>query len=127
MSAGDTAWILMCAALVFLMVPGLALFYTGLLRRKNILSIPMFCFLAVCVITLQWVLIGYSLALGPDHNGWTGTLAWIGLRGVGAEPNLEYIWSVPHLALMIFRSMAAIIVVIIFLAPFVGAPQKPQR
>jgi len=69
MNAGDTAWVLMSTVLVFVMTPGLAFFYGGLVRRKNVLSILMQCFIIMCAISLQWVLYGYSLAFGPD-TGW---------------------------------------------------------
>ena len=70
--AGDTAWVLMSSALVLFMTPGLAFFYGGLVRRKNILSILMQCFILVCVVSVQWALFGYSLAFGPDVGGWIG-------------------------------------------------------
>jgi len=117
-SAGDTAWILACTALIFLMIPGLALFYSGLLRKQNIQSIPMLCFTMTCLVTLQWILFGYSLSFGPDHNGWIGTFAWAGLRDVGADPNLEYAGTIPHLAFMFYRGMVAAIAPILFLTPF---------
>ena len=68
-SSGDTAWILMSSALVLLMTPGLAFFYGGLVRRKNVLSVLMQCFMVIALVTLQWVLFGYSLAFGPDVYG----------------------------------------------------------
>ena len=77
MNSGDTAWVLMSTALVLLMtIPGLAFFYGGLVRRKNVLSILMQCFIILCVISLQWVLFGYSLAFGPDFHGIIGNLSW---------------------------------------------------
>ncbi len=80
---GDTAWMLISTALVMLMTPGLAFFYGGLVRRKNVLSIMMQCFMLIGVISIQWVLFGYSLAFGPDHGGLIGDLSWAGLQGVG--------------------------------------------
>ncbi len=77
-SAGDTAWMLISTALVMLMTPGLAFFYGGLVRRKNVLSIMMQCLILVGVISIQWVLFGYSLAFGPDHGGLIGGLSWAG-------------------------------------------------
>ena len=71
-SAGDTSWVLISAALVFLMTPGLAFFYGGLVRKKNMLSILMQCFILICMVTLQWILFGYSLAFGPDVKGQIG-------------------------------------------------------
>ena len=110
MNSGDTAWVLMASALVLLMtIPGLAFFYGGLVRRKNVLSILMQCFIIVCVISLQWVLFGYSLAFGPDFHGIIGNLDWAGLKGVGAAPNPDYAATIPHSVFMIFQAMFAII------------------
>jgi Amt family ammonium transporter len=110
MNSGDTAWVLMASALVLLMtIPGLAFFYGGLVRRKNVLSILMQCFIIVCVISLQWMLFGYSLAFGPDFHGIIGKLDWIGLAGVGATPNPDYTKTIPHSVFMIFQAMFAII------------------
>jgi ammonium transporter, Amt family len=110
MNSGDTAWVLTASALVLLMtIPGLAFFYGGLVRRKNVLSILMQCFIIVCVISLQWVLFGYSLAFGPDFHGIIGNLDWAGLKGVGALPNKDYAATIPHSVFMIFQAMFAII------------------
>ena len=106
---GDTAWILISSALVMLMTPGLALFYGGMVRRKNVLGTIMQSFIALGVITIQWVLYGYSLAFGPDVGGVIGSLDWIGLRGVGLEPYPDYAATIPHQAFMIFQMMFAII------------------
>ncbi len=106
---GDTAWLLTSAALVLLMTPALAFFYGGLVRRKNVLSILMQCFMLMCLITVQWVLFGYSLAFGPDIKGIIGSLGWFGLKGVGLEPYPVYAATVPHQAFMIFQAMFAII------------------
>lgn len=110
MNSGDTAWVLTASALVLLMtIPGLAFFYGGLVRRKNVLSILMQCFIIVCVISLQWMLFGYSLAFGPSINGIIGNLDWAGLAGVGAAPNSDYAATIPHSVFMIFQAMFAII------------------
>jgi ammonia channel protein AmtB len=110
MNSGDTAWVLMASALVLLMtIPGLAFFYGGLVRRKNVLSILMQCFIIVCVISLQWMLFGYSLTFGPDFHGIIGKLDWIGLAGVRATPNPDYSKTIPHSVFMIFQAMFAII------------------
>ncbi len=106
---GDTAWMLASAALVMLMTPGLALFYGGMVRRKNVLGTIMHSFIALGVITVQWVLIGYTLAFGPDIGGVIGGLDYIGLRGVGLEPHPVYGPTIPHQAFMIFQMMFAII------------------
>jgi ammonium transporter, Amt family len=110
MNSGDTAWVLMSTALVLLMtMPGLAFFYGGLVRRKNVLSILMQCFIILCVISLQWVLFGYSLAFGPDFHGIIGNLNWAGLNSVGALPNKDYAATIPHSVFMVFQMMFAVI------------------
>ncbi|HBF35014.1 TPA: ammonia channel protein, partial [Candidatus Sumerlaeota bacterium] len=83
---GDTAWILISSALVLFMTPGLAFFYGGLVRKKNILSLLMQCFMIMCMMSIQWAVFGYSLAFGPDKGGLIGGLDWFGLNGVGMEP-----------------------------------------
>ena len=109
MNAGDTAFVLMSAALVMLMTPGLALFYGGMVRNKNVLGTIMHSFIILGIITLEWVLWGYSMAFGPDHGGIVGGLDWFGLKGVGMEPSPEYGSTIPHLAFMIFQCMFAVI------------------
>jgi Amt family ammonium transporter len=106
---GDTAWLLASAALVLLMTPGLAFFYGGLVGRKNALSTIMHSFVIICIISVQWVLWGYSLAFGPDKWHVIGGLEWVGLRMVGGEPNATYGATVPHQAFMIFQGMFAVI------------------
>ena len=108
-SGGDTSWVLISAALVFLMTPGLAFFYGGLVRRKNMLSILMQCFILICMITLQWVLFGYSLAFGPDVKSLIGNLNWAGLQGVTLDPFAAYSATIPHQLFMIYQAMFAII------------------
>jgi len=106
--SGDTAWVLVSAALVMLMTPGLAFFYGGMVRKKNILSMLMQCFIIMGVIGLQWVLFGYSLSFGPGGRFWGG-LQWFGLNGVGFDPYPAYAGTIPHQAFMIFQAMFAII------------------
>jgi len=106
---GDTAWVLVGAAMVMFMTPGLAFFYGGLVRRKNVLSILMQCMMILCIISLQWVFFGYSLAFGPDKGGIIGSLDWFGLRGVGLEPNADYAGTIPHQTFMVFQMMFAVI------------------
>jgi Amt family ammonium transporter len=119
MNSGDTAWVLASAALVFIMTPGVAFFYGGMARRKNILSILMQCFLIMCLVSLQWVLFGYSLSFGPDTgHGIIGSLAWAGLKGVGAQANPDYASTIPHLAFMIFQAMFAIITPALIIGAF---------
>src|SRR5947209_17916407 len=88
--SGDTAWVLASAALVMLMTPALGFFYGGLVRRKNVLSTIMHSFFILCLISVQLVHWGYSLAFGPDHGGLIGGLDWLSLRGVGQTPNPDY-------------------------------------
>ena len=108
---GDTAWVLISTALVMLMTPGLALFYGGLVRRKNVLSTIMHSFFMLALVSVIWVLWGYSLAFGPDAGGLgiIGTLQWAGLEGVTGAPSDVYATTVPHLAFMAFQMMFAII------------------
>jgi len=109
MNTGDTAFVLVSSALVMLMTPGLALFYGGMVRGKNVLGTIMQSYIILAVITFQWVLWGYSLAFGPDHGGLIGGLDWFGLKGVGPDPHETYGPTVPHLAFMIFQCMFAVI------------------
>ena len=107
---GDNAWMLTCAALVLMMtIPGLFLFYGGLVRSKNVLGTIMHSFILVGVVTVQWVLWGYSVAFGPDIGGLFGSLAWVGLNGVGVEPNADYAATIPHQTFMVYQMMFAII------------------
>lgn len=106
---GDTAWMLASAALVLLMTPGLGLFYGGMVRTKNVLGTIMHSFIIIALITVQWVLWGYSLAFGPDVGGIIGSLSWFGLNGVGLDPYPDYAATVPHQAFMIYQAMFAII------------------
>jgi Amt family ammonium transporter len=120
MNTGDTAWILVSTILVFAMtLPGLALFYGGLVRRKNVLSILMQCFIVMCVISLQWALFGYSLAFGPDTGyGIIGSHKWAGLHFVGGAPNGDYAGTIPHLVFMIFQCMFAVITPALMIGAF---------
>jgi Amt family ammonium transporter len=109
MNTGDTVFVLISAALVMLMTPGLALFYGGMVRSKNALGTIMQSFIILGLITMEWVLWGYSLSFGPDHGGIIGGLSWFGLSGVGMTPSTDYGSTIPHLAFMIFQCMFAII------------------
>ncbi len=118
-NSGDTAWVLISTALVLLMsIPGLALFYGGLVRRKNVLSVLMQCFFLVCLITVQWVVFGYSISFGPDIKGFIGSLDWSMLKGVGAEPNADYAATIPHTVFMLFQMMFAIITPALIIGAF---------
>jgi Amt family ammonium transporter len=110
-NTADTAWLLVSAALVMLMTPGVALFYGGMVRRKNLLSTMMMTFAILAVVSVLWVLYAYSLSFGPDVAGIIGGLDWVGLRQVGQEPSAVYASTVPHLAFMIYQAMFAIITV----------------
>ncbi len=116
-NTGDTAFVLIAAAMVLLMTPGLAFFYGGMVRRKNILGVLMQCFIIMCVLGLQWVLFGYSLSFSPG-NSFIGSLDWIGLKGVGLEPNVDYAATIPHQAFMIFQAMFAIITPALIIGAF---------
>jgi Amt family ammonium transporter len=108
-NSGDIAFILVCSALVMFMTPGLALFYGGMVRSKNVLATIMQSFIVLGLVTVIWVLWGYSLAFGPDVKGFIGSLAWFGLKGVGLNPNPDYAGTIPHQAFMIYQAMFAII------------------
>ncbi len=105
-SAGDTAWVLVSAALVMLMTPGLALFYGGMVRRKNVMATIMQSFFLVALISVQWVIWGYSVAFGPG-NDYFGGLSWVMLNGMGAVNSNAP--TIPHFAFMIFQAMFAVI------------------
>ena len=115
---GDTTWVMISTALVMLMTPGLAFFYGGLVRRKNVLSILMQCLVMLCLVSVQWVVFGYSLAFGPDVKGFIGNLSWAGLKGVGMEPNADYAATVPHQVFMMFQMMFAVITPALILGAF---------
>ncbi len=106
---GDTSFIIICTALVFLMTPGLALFYGGMVRKKNVLSTTMHSFIIIALASVLWVLVGYSLSFGADYRGLIGSLDWIGLAGVGPDPNPDYAATLPAFVFMAFQMMFAII------------------
>lgn len=108
-SAADTGFMIFATTLVMLMTPGLALFYGGMVRRKNVLSTTMQSYAAIAIISIQWVLIGYSLSFGGDMGGLLGNLQWAGLKGVGFSPNADYSATIPHQLFMLFQLMFAII------------------
>ena len=109
MNQADTAFVLVSAALVMLMTPGLALFYGGMVRSKNILATLMENFILLGVVGVLWALWGYSLAFGPDVGHFIGNLDYVGLMGVGAEPFKAYSETIPHQTFMIYQAMFAII------------------
>ena len=116
-NSGDTAWVLISSALVLLMTPGLAFFYGGMVRKKNVLSVLMQCFIIMCVLSIQWILFGYSLSFAPGKGFWGG-LNWLGLNGVGLEPYADYAGTIPHQAFMIFQAMFAIITPALIIGAF---------
>ena len=109
MNGADTAFVLISAALVMLMTPGLALFYGGMVRSKNVLGTIMQNFIMLAVVGVLWALYGYSLAFGPDVGHFIGDLSWVGLNGVGFEPFKAYSETIPHQTYMIYQAMFAII------------------
>ena len=115
MDTGDTAWMLTSTALVMIMLPGLALFYGGLVRRKNVLSTIMHSFFGLALVSVVWVIVGFSLAFGPDvslpilGSGWIGGLDYIGFNGVGLEPSTVYATTIPFLLFAAFQLMFAAI------------------
>ncbi len=116
---GDTVFVLFSAALVMLMTLGLALFYGGLVRAKNVLSIIMQCLILACALSLQWILFGYSLSFGPDIGGGIiGGLQWLGLHSVGVKPYPAYSSTIPHQAFMIFQCMFAAITPALIIGAF---------
>ena len=116
--SGATTFVMISAALVLFMTVGLAFFYGGLVRRKNVLSILMQCFFAMGIITLQWVFFGYSLAFGPDISGVIGSMDWAGLKNVDLTPSAVYAPTVPHMAFMVYQAMFAIIAPALIIGAF---------
>jgi ammonium transporter, Amt family len=119
-SGADTVWVLICAALVMLMTPAVGLFYGGMVRQKNVLSMITQSFIVLALISIQWILFGYSLAFGPDSggHGLIGGLQWIGLNGVGAAPNPDYAPTIPASVFMIYQAMFAIITPVLITGAF---------
>lgn len=119
MNTGDLAWVLVASSLIMLMTPAVGLFYGGMVRRKNLLSTIMLSFSVLILVTIQWVLVGYSLAFGPDRGHLIGGLEWFGLKGVGVMPNTDYASTIPHLAYMLFQMKFAIITPALITGAFV--------
>src|SRR2546426_7547643 len=114
MNSGDTAWMLMATALVMIMLPGLALFYGGLVPRKNVLSTIMHSFFGLAIVSVVWVLVGFSLAFGPDANllgipGLVGNFSFVGFFNVGLEPSTVYATTIPFVLFAAFQLMFAAI------------------
>ncbi|MED1507703.1 MULTISPECIES: ammonium transporter [Bacillus] len=109
MNTGDTVFIFVTTVMVMLMTPGLALFYGGMVRSKNVLSTTMHSYSAMAIVSIQWIVIGYSLSFGPDWHGLIGNLDWFGLNGVTYAPNPDYSSTIPHNLFMMFQLMFAIL------------------
>ena len=118
-NTGDTAWMLVCCALVLLMTPGLAFFYGGMVRRKNLLSTLTMSYIFMALIGVQWLLYGYSLAFGSDIMGWIGGLNFLGFNGVDALPNADYSKTIPHSLFAAFQMMFAVITPALITGAFV--------
>jgi Amt family ammonium transporter len=118
-NSGDTAWLLVSCALVLMMTPALALFYGGMVRRKNVLSTLTLSFAFMALIGVQWVLYGYSLAFGKDIGGLIGGLNFLGFNGVGAAPNPDYAKTIPHGLFAAFQMMFAVITPALITGAFV--------
>lgn len=118
-NSGDTAWVLVSTALVLLMTPALAFFYGGMVRKKNILSTLTLSVIMMAVISLQWVLFGYSLAFDKTIGGVVGGLGFVGFNGVGAAPNADYAGTIPHMAFAAYQMMFAVITPALITGAFV--------
>ncbi|MDP4088124.1 MAG: ammonium transporter [Bacillota bacterium] len=109
LNIGDSSFLFTSTVLVLLMTPGLALFYSGMVRSKNALSTTMHSYVTMAIVSIQWIIIGYTLAFGGDHGGLIGGLNFFGLNGVGIAPNADYAGTIPHSLFMMFQMMFAII------------------
>ena len=102
-NSGDEAWILASSALVLLMTPGVAFFYGGLVRTKNVITTMLQVLAVILVVSVQWVVVGYSLAFGPDFHHIIGNLSWVMIHGVGAAPDSDYAPTIPKCSLASFK------------------------
>jgi Amt family ammonium transporter len=118
-NGGDTTWVLISTALVMLMTPAVGMFYAGMVRQKNSLSTLTMCAVLLALISVQWVLWGYSLSFGPSMGGFIGSLKWAGLTMVGQNPNADYAATIPHLAFMIYQAMFASVTVALIVGSIV--------
>lgn len=118
-NSGDTAWVIVAAAFVLMMTPALAFFYGGMVRKKNILSTLNLSFITIGLISIQWILIGYTLAFGRNLGGVIGSLRFFGLHGVGAFPNPAYAATIPHTAFAAYQMMFAVITPALITGAFV--------
>ncbi|HNX28547.1 MAG TPA: ammonium transporter [Syntrophomonadaceae bacterium] len=122
---GDTAFIIVCTALVMIMTPGLALFYGGMVRKKNVLGTIMQSFAAMALVSVQWVLIGYTLGFGTDISHLIGSLQWLGMSGVGIVPNPDYSATIPQSVFAMYQLMFAIITVALISGSFAERMRFP--
>ena len=118
-NSGDTAWVIVATALVMIMTPALGFFYGGMVRRKNILSTLNLSFITLALISIQWLVFGYTLAFGPSLGGFIGGLKFLGFSGVGPEPNADYAGTIPHLAFAAYQMMFAVITPALITGAFV--------
>ena len=109
MNTGDTGFMLICTAFVFFMTPGLAFFYGGLVRRKNVVNTMMSCTAIMGLSVVMWILFGYSLSFGGNHGGIIGDFRWIGLNGIDMNEAGPYAQTIPHLVFVAFQMMFAMI------------------
>lgn len=119
-NSGDTAWMLISTALVMIMTPAVGFFYGGMVSSKNVVSVIKQSMIILALVSLQWVVIGYTLSFGPDMGGIIGGLKYFGLNGVGYTPNADYAGTIPHLVFMMFQGMFAIITPALIIGAFVG-------
>ncbi|HPF21363.1 MAG TPA: ammonium transporter [Syntrophomonas sp.] len=118
MNSGDTAFMIICAALVMIMTPGLAFFYGGMVRKKNVMGTIMQSFAALALVSVQWVLLGYTLSFGPDMHHLLGGLSFLGLSGVTGDPSANYANTIPHFVFVFYQLMFAIITVALISGAF---------
>lgn len=118
LNGADMSFVIISAALVMLMIPGLALFYGGMVKSKNVLSTTMHSYASLVIISVQWILVGYTLAFGPDVKGFIGNLDWSFLSNVGFEPNAGYASTIPHILFATFQMMFAIITIAVISGSF---------
>ena len=117
-NSGDTSFMIICAALVMIMTPGLAFFYGGMVRKKNVMGTIMQSFAALALVSVQWVLLGYTLSFGPDMHHLIGGLSFLGLSGVTGDPSATYGTTIPHFVFVFYQLMFAIITVALISGAF---------
>ena len=118
-NTGDTAWVLISTTLVLMMTPALAFFYGGMERKKNVLSTLNLSFILMALISIQWILFGFTLAFGTSVGGLFGGLNFLGLSGVGSEPNADYAATIPFLLFAAYQMMFAVITPALITGTFV--------